>query len=85
MFESPSAGSLVSLPGAVCCKTEDAEGGEWSIWGLGADVRRGEAGRPSGLVDPRRAERGGGDERNETFGGGAVAADAANPLRAAGR
>ena len=29
-----------------------------------------------------RAERGGGDERNEAFGGGARAADAANPLRA---
>ena len=46
---------------------------------------RGEAQRPSGIVEPRRAERVGSDERNEAFGGGAGAADAANPLRAAVR
>ena len=36
-------------------------------------------------MEPKRAERGGSDERNEAFGGGAGAADAANPLRAAVR
>ena len=40
-----------------------------------------EAGR-SEVVEPRRAEREGGDVRS---GGDAEAADAANPLRAAGR
>ena len=41
-----------------------------------------EAGRPVEIVEPRRAERGGGDARD---GGGAEAAGAANPLRAAVR
>ena len=54
-----------------------------SIWGLGAGGGRYESGRPSGILEPRRAERVGGDERNGVFGGGAGAADAANPLRAA--
>ena len=38
--------------------------------------------RPGEVVEPRRAERGGGDVRS---GGGAAAADAANPLWAAVR
>ena len=38
--------------------------------------------RPGEVVEPRRAERGGGDVRS---GGDAAAADAANPLRAAVR
>ena len=38
---------------------------------------------PVGSWRPRRAERGGSDERNEAFGGGTGVADAANPLRAA--
>ena len=41
-----------------------------------------EAGRPVEVVEPRRADRGGGDVRS---GGGAEAADAANPLWAAVR
>ena len=41
-----------------------------------------EAGRPLEVVEPRRADRGGGDVRS---GGGAEAADAANPLWAAVR
>ena len=40
-------------------------------------------GRPSGIVDPRRADRGGGDKRSGAFGRGAGAADAADPLRVA--
>ena len=60
-------------------------GDEWFIRGWGAVTRRGEAGRPSGLVEPRRAERGGGDERSGTFGEGAIEVDTANPLRAAVR
>ena len=71
------------LSGPVDCRTGGTAGGEWPNWGLGASVRRGEAVRPSGIVKPRRAERGGDNERNETFGGGAGAADAVNPLRAA--
>ena len=38
--------------------------------------------RPGEVVEPRRAERGGGDVRS---GGDAAAADAANPLWAAVR
>ena len=41
-----------------------------------------EAGWPADFVEPRRADRGDGDVRN---GGGAEAADAANPSRAAVR
>ena len=41
-----------------------------------------EAGWPAEVVEPRRADRGGGDVRN---GGGAEAADAANPSREAVR
>ena len=36
-------------------------------------------------MEPRRAECGGSDERNEAFGGGAGAADTANPRQAAVR
>ena len=43
---------------------------------------RGEVGRLSGIVEPRRTERGGGDEQSGAFRGGDGAADAANPLRA---
>ena len=85
MLESCSAAALVLFSGVVYCRTGDAAGDEWPIRGLGTVARRGEAGRPSGVVEPRRAERGGGDERNEAFGGGAGAAEAANPLRAAVR
>ena len=53
--------------------------------GLGVGVRRGETGRPSGIVDPRRAERGGDDERNKDFGGGTRPVDTANPLSSAAR
>ena len=46
---------------------------------------RGGVGRLSGIVEPRRAERGGSDERSVDFGGGDGAADAANPRRSAMR
>ena len=51
--------------------------------GLGAVAMRGGVGRLSGIVEPRRAERGSGDEQSVAFGGGDGAADAANPLRSA--
>ena len=40
---------------------------------------------PGGIVEPRWAERGGGDERDEAFGGGARMADVVNPLQVAMR
>ena len=43
---------------------------------------RGGVGHLSEIVELRRAERGGGDEKSVTFGGGDGAADAANPPRA---
>ena len=46
---------------------------------------QGGVGRLGGIVKPRRAERGGGDERSVAFGGGDGAADAANLLRSAMR
>ena len=48
----------------------------------GAGVKLIGARRPGEVVEPRRAERGGGDVRS---GGDAAAADAANPLWAAVR
>ena len=85
MFERCSAAALVSLSGAVDCRRGVVAGGERPNWGLGAGVRRGEAGQSSGILEARRAERRGGDERNEAFGGGAGAANAANPMRASAR
>ena len=74
------AAAFASLPDAVVCRIEGVAGGEWSNGGLGGvGVGRDKARRPSGIVKLRWADRGGGDERNETFG----ATDAANPLRVA--
>ena len=73
----------MSFPGVGCCTTGGVVGVGLSIWELGPGGGWGEVRRPSGIGEPRRTERGGGDERNEVFGGGAGAADAANPLRAA--
>ena len=61
----------MSISGAVHRRTGDAAGGEWSNCGVGVGVRRGETGRPNGIVEPRRANREGGDGRNGAFGGGA--------------
>ena len=85
VFDSCSAAAQASFRGAVYGETGDAAGGEWSIWGLVVGVGRGKTGRPSGIVEPRHAKYGSGDERNETFGRGAGAVDATNPLRAAMR
>ena len=58
-------------------------GGGRSDWKSGrASVELAKVGWPAEVVEPRRADRGGGDVRS---GGGAEAADAANPLRAAVR
>ena len=73
----------MSFPGAGYCTTGGMAGGGLSIWELGPGGGWGEVRSHSEIVEPRWAERGGGDERNEVFGGGAGAADAANPLRAA--
>ena len=54
--------ALVPLSGAVDCRAGGAAGDVWSNWGLGAGIRRGEAGRASGIVEPGRSERRGGDE-----------------------
>ena len=55
-------------------------GSDWKSGRVSVDLV--EAGWPVEVVEPRRAGRGGGDVRS---GGGAGAADAANPLRAAVR
>ena len=86
MFKGGSAAGLASLSGAVICRTGDATGasgptGGWRRPALGGARHKDTVGSWSRA----RAERGGGDERNEAFGGGAGAADAANPLRAAVR
>ena len=62
MFKSCSAAAQVSFPGAMYCKTGGAVDSEWSIWELEPGVRQGGARRPSGIVEPKRAERGGGEE-----------------------
>ena len=75
----------LSFRGAGYCTTGSVAGGELPIWDLGPGGGWGEVRRPSGIGEPRRTERGGGDERNEVFGGGAEVADAANTLREAMR
>ena len=77
----------MSFPGAGYCAAGGAAGGELSIWELEPGVGSDEVRRPSEIVESKskRADRGGGDERSEAFGGGAGVADAANPLRAAMR
>ena len=58
-------------------------GGGGSDWKSGgANVELVKVGWPVEVVEPRRADRGGGNVRS---GGGAQAADAANPLWAAVR
>ena len=55
-------------------------GSDWESGRVSVDLV--EAGWPAEVVEPRRADRGGGDVQS---GGGTEAADAANPLRAAVR
>ena len=73
----------MSFPGAGYCTARGVAGVGLSIWELGPGGGCGEVRRPSEIVEPRRTERGDGDERNEVFEGGDGAADAANPLQAA--
>ena len=77
MLEKWAAAAWTSGSSAVGCK--GAVGGGES-GGVGVELV--EARRPVEIVEPRRTERGGGDVRS---GGGAEAADAANPLWAAVR
>ena len=81
MLERSEAAARISGSGTVGCK--GAVGGGGSDWRSGrASVELVKVGWPAEVEEPRRADRGGGDVRN---GGGAEAADAANPLRAAVR
>ena len=76
MLERWAAAAWTSGAGAVGCK--GAVGGEESdgrSGGVGVELVK--ARRAVEVVESRRADRGGGDVRS---GGGAVAADAANPL-----
>ena len=66
----------------MVCRTGGAADGDWSNRRLGAGIGRGQSLQPSGIVESRRVECGGGDERTGTFEEGA-GADEANPLRAA--
>ena len=69
--------------GFVCVVCKGAVGvgeSDWKSGGVGVELV--EARRPVEVVEPRRADRGGGDLRS---GGGAEAADAANPFWAAVR
>ena len=81
MLERWAAAALTSRSGTVGCNgAVDGEGSDWRSGG--ASVKLVEAGRPVEVVEPRRADRGGGDVRS---GGGAEAADAVNLLCAAVR
>ena len=77
MFESCSAAAQASYSGVVWFETGDAVG-VGSIRGFVAGDVRHTLGRPSGIVEPRRSDRGSG-----VFGGSAGAAGAANPQPAA--
>ena len=63
-------------------ETEDAVG-VGSIWEFGVGDVRHKLGQPSRVVEPRRSDRGSGDDRSDVFGRSTGAAGAANPLRAA--
>ena len=76
MLERWAAAAWTSGSGTVGCKGA-VGGGESDLRSGGVDVEPVEARRPVEVVEPRRVERGGGDVRS---GGGAEAADAANPL-----
>ena len=81
MFERWAAAAWTSRSGAVGCNGAESGGGtDGRSAGGGVEVIG--AQRPGEVVEPSRAERGGGDVRS---GGDAAAADAANPLWAAVR
>ena len=76
MLERWAAAAWTSRSGAVGCKGAVGGGGsDGRSGGVGVELLK--ARRPVEVVEPRRADRGGGDVRS---GGGAEAADAANPL-----
>ena len=81
MLERWAAAAWTSRSGTVGCN--GGVGGGGSDWRSGgASVELVEAGRPVEVMELRRVDRGGDDVRS---GGGAEAADAANPLCAAVR
>ena len=81
MFERWAAAAWTSRSGAVGYNGAESGGGtDGRSAGGGVEVIG--ARRPGEVVEPRRAERGGGDVRS---GGDAAAEDAANPLWAAVR
>ena len=81
MLERWTAAAWTSGAGAVRCKGAVGDGeSDGRSGGVGAELVK--ARRPVEVMEPRRADRGGGDVRS---GGGAEAADAANPLWAAVR
>ena len=76
MLERWAAAAWTSRSSAVGCKVAVSGGGsDGRSRGVGVELL--EARRPVEVVEPKRADRGGGDVRS---GGGAEAADAANPL-----
>ena len=81
MLERWAAAAWTLRSGTVGCNGAVGGGGSDGR-SVGAGVELVEAGRPVEVVEPRRADRGGGDVRS---GGGAEAANAANPLCAAVR
>ena len=81
MLERWAAAAWTSGAGAVGCKGA-VGGGESDGRSGGVGVELVKARPPVEIVEPRRADRGGGGVRS---GGGAEAADAANPLWAAVR
>ena len=81
MLERWAAAAWTSKSGAVGSNGAVGGGGsDWKSGGASAELVK--VGWPAAVVEPRRADRGGGDVRS---GGGAEAADAANPLCAAVR
>ena len=76
-----AAAAWTSGSGAVGCNGAESGGGT-DERSAGGGVKLIGARRPGEVVEPGRAERGGGDVRS---GGDAAAADAANPLWAAVR
>ena len=81
MLERCTAAACTSGSSSVGCN--GAAGGGGSDWKSGrVNVDLVEVGWRAEVVEPRRADRGGGDVRS---GGDAEAADAANPLRGAVR
>ena len=84
MFERRVAAAWASGSGAAACSVEGATSGKGSNWGLErASVNRGKTRPPHRIVEPRRAERGGGEEKSWAFRGDDGATDAVNPLWAA--